>query len=154
MASDGSGAKSSSLTTFFLQHLTELQFFFLFQSIHLKTHTRSRVSVGLHIFYGWQSKQEANPTIIRFFLQGTASLYISGYPRSHYVDEGGLEPREPPTSASQVLGQEACGTKLSQHYSFNIHGQKVLKEYFRHIIQAHMFSRNGARKPSPNNMSK
>jgi hypothetical protein len=34
----------------------------------------------------------------------------SGYPRTHSVDEAGLELRDSPVSASQVLGLKGCAT--------------------------------------------
>jgi hypothetical protein len=39
-----------------------------------------------------------------------ASLYNPGYPGTHFVDQAGLELRNPPTSASQVLGLKECAT--------------------------------------------
>jgi hypothetical protein len=39
-----------------------------------------------------------------FFLQDRVSLYSPGCPRTHSVDQAGLELRNPPASASQVLG--------------------------------------------------
>jgi hypothetical protein len=38
------------------------------------------------------------------------SLYSPGCPGTHFVDQGGLELRNPPASASQVLGLKACAT--------------------------------------------
>jgi hypothetical protein len=38
------------------------------------------------------------------------SLYSSGCPGTHSVDQAGLELRNPPASASQVLGLKACAT--------------------------------------------
>ncbi|GAB1296594.1 Transcriptional adapter 2-alpha [Apodemus speciosus] len=38
------------------------------------------------------------------------SLYSPGYPGTHSVDQAGLELRNPPASASQVLGLKACAT--------------------------------------------
>jgi hypothetical protein len=38
------------------------------------------------------------------------SLCSPGYPGTHSVDQAGLELRNPPTSASQVLGLKACAT--------------------------------------------
>jgi hypothetical protein len=38
------------------------------------------------------------------------SLYSSGCPGTHFVDQAGLELRNPPASASQVLGLKACTT--------------------------------------------
>jgi hypothetical protein len=38
------------------------------------------------------------------------SLYSPGYPGTHFVDQVGLELRNPPASASQVLGLKVCAT--------------------------------------------
>jgi hypothetical protein len=38
------------------------------------------------------------------------SLYSPGCPGTHFVDEDGLELRNPPASASRVLGLKACAT--------------------------------------------
>jgi hypothetical protein len=38
------------------------------------------------------------------------SLYSPGCPGTHFVDQAGLELRNPPASASQVLGLKACAT--------------------------------------------
>jgi hypothetical protein len=38
------------------------------------------------------------------------SLYSPGCPGTHSVDKAGLELRNPPASASQVLGLKACAT--------------------------------------------
>jgi hypothetical protein len=38
------------------------------------------------------------------------SLYSPGCSGTHFVDQAGLELRNPPASASQVLGLKACAT--------------------------------------------
>jgi hypothetical protein len=45
-----------------------------------------------------------------FVFQNRVSLYRSGYPGTHFEDQAGLELRNPPASASQVLGLKACAT--------------------------------------------
>jgi hypothetical protein len=40
-------------------------------------------------------------------------LYSPGCPGTHAVDQAGLELRNPPASASQVLGLKACATILN-----------------------------------------
>jgi hypothetical protein len=45
-----------------------------------------------------------------FFLRDSVSLYSPGCPGTHFVDQAGLELRNPPASASQVLGLKACAT--------------------------------------------
>jgi hypothetical protein len=47
-----------------------------------------------------------------FFLvfQDRVSLYSPGCPETHFADQTGLELRNQPASASQVLGLKACAT--------------------------------------------
>ena len=45
-----------------------------------------------------------------FYFRDRVSLCIPGCPRTHFVDQAGLELRNPPASASQVLGLKACAT--------------------------------------------
>jgi hypothetical protein len=42
--------------------------------------------------------------------QDRVSLYSPGCPGTHFVDQAGLELRNPPASASQVLGLKVCAT--------------------------------------------
>jgi hypothetical protein len=44
------------------------------------------------------------------------SLYSSGCPGTHFVDQAGQELRNPPASASQVLGLKACATTPGLHF--------------------------------------
>jgi hypothetical protein len=63
-----------------------------------------------------------------FFLvfQDRVSLYSSGCPGTHSVDQTGLELRNPPASASQVLGLKVCTTTPSTHLSFSIHRMDII----------------------------
>jgi hypothetical protein len=45
-----------------------------------------------------------------FFLQDRVSLCSPGCPGTHFLHQAGLELRNPPASASQVLGLQACTT--------------------------------------------
>jgi hypothetical protein len=47
------------------------------------------------------------------FFPRQGSLYSSGCPGTHFVDQAGLELRNPPASASQVLGLKVCTTMPS-----------------------------------------
>ena len=47
------------------------------------------------------------------FFRDRVSLYSSGYPGTHSVDQAGLELRNSPASASQVLELKACATMPS-----------------------------------------
>jgi hypothetical protein len=44
------------------------------------------------------------------FFRDRVSLYSPGCPGTHFVDQAGLELRNPPASASQVLGLKARAT--------------------------------------------
>jgi hypothetical protein len=50
-----------------------------------------------------------------FVFQDRVSLYSPGCPGAHSVDQVGLELRNPPASASQVLGLKACATMPGWH---------------------------------------
>ena len=45
-----------------------------------------------------------------WFLRDTVSLCSPGCPGIHFVDQAGFELRNPPASASQVLGLKVCTT--------------------------------------------
>jgi hypothetical protein len=45
-----------------------------------------------------------------FFVFYSVSLYSPGCPGTHFVDQADLELRNPPASASRVLGLKACAT--------------------------------------------
>jgi hypothetical protein len=47
---------------------------------------------------------------VLFCFRDRVSLYSSGCPGTHSVDQAGLEPGDPPASASQVLGLKAYAT--------------------------------------------
>jgi hypothetical protein len=44
------------------------------------------------------------------FFRDRVSLCSPGCPGTHFVDQAGLELRNPPASASRVLGLQACAT--------------------------------------------
>ena len=46
------------------------------------------------------------------------SLYSPGCPGTHFVDQAGLELRNPPASAFRVLGLKACTTTPGSLYIF------------------------------------
>ena len=64
----------------------------------------------------------------------------SGCPGTHFVDQGGLELRNPPASASQVLGLKACGPAFFFFFFFELFYSHfggsyfVLKENISHLI--------------------
>jgi hypothetical protein len=46
------------------------------------------------------------------FFRDRVSLYSPGCPGTHFIDQTGLELRNPPASASQVLGLKMCTTTV------------------------------------------
>jgi hypothetical protein len=48
--------------------------------------------------------------LVFLVFQDRVSLCSPGCPGTHFVDQAGLELRNPPASASQVLGLKACTT--------------------------------------------
>jgi hypothetical protein len=61
--------------------------------------------------------------LLRLFFGGggvgdRVSLYSPDCPGTHSVDQAGLEPRNPPASASQVLELKACATTTGFSTSF------------------------------------
>jgi hypothetical protein len=69
-----------------------------------------RVSVGKEA-RNWVSSCLSQGFFFLFFFfvfRDRVSLYIPGCPGTHCVDQAGLELRNPPASASQVLGLKVC----------------------------------------------
>jgi hypothetical protein len=54
-----------------------------------------------------------------FVFQDRGSLCSPGCPGTHFVDQAGLELRNPPASASQVLGLKVCTTMSSLKIIFS-----------------------------------
>jgi hypothetical protein len=52
------------------------------------------------------------------FFRDRVSLYSPGCPGTHSVDQAGLELRDPPASASQVLGLKVCATTARLRLGF------------------------------------
>jgi hypothetical protein len=52
--------------------------------------------------------------------RGMVSLYSPGCPGTHFVDQAGLELRNLPASASQVLGLKACATTPDSSDSYQL----------------------------------
>jgi hypothetical protein len=50
-------------------------------------------------------------------------LYSPGYPGTHFVDQAGHKLRNPPASASQVLGLKTCATITRPTFWFLWYGQ-------------------------------
>jgi hypothetical protein len=55
------------------------------------------------------------------FFRDRVSLYSPGCPGTHSVDQAGLELRNPPASASRVLGLKACTTMPGSYHSCEGH---------------------------------
>jgi hypothetical protein len=55
-----------------------------------------------------------------FVFRDRVSLCSPGCPGTHFVDQTGLELRNPPASASRVLGLKACATTPGYEWSFTL----------------------------------
>jgi hypothetical protein len=65
------------------------------------------------------------------FFRDRVSLCSSGCPGTHFVDQAGLELRNPPASASQVLGLKACATIARLMPGLNLqYLNKFIDHYF------------------------
>jgi hypothetical protein len=53
-----------------------------------------------------------------FVFRDRVSLYSPGCPGTHFVDQADLELRNPPASASRVLGLKACATMPGSDLGF------------------------------------
>jgi hypothetical protein len=81
---------------------------------------------------GWLTVSEVQPILllllfvclfVLFVFQDRVSLFSPGCPGTHSVDQAGLELRNMPASASQVLGLKAC-TPLPGGSAHCYHGRK------------------------------
>jgi hypothetical protein len=62
-----------------------------------------------------------------FFFQDSVSLYSPGCRGTHFVDQAGLELRNPPASASRVPGLKACATTPGP---FSLNSRKYFFSFF------------------------
>jgi hypothetical protein len=63
-----------------------------------------------------------------FYFRDRVSLCSSGCPGTHFVDQAVLKLRNPPTSASQVLGLKVCATTTQ-------HGPRLFNKALKHLIR-------------------
>jgi hypothetical protein len=61
--------------------------------------------------------------LLLLFFQDSVSLCNPGCPGTHFVDQAGLELRNPPASASRVLGLKACATTAWPTFGFCPYGK-------------------------------
>jgi hypothetical protein len=66
--------------------------------------------------------------LLLFVFQDRVSLYSPGCPGTHFVDQAGLELRNPTASASRVLGIKACATILGDISILNRSSFMFVKE--------------------------
>ena len=69
------------------------------------------------IFHSWLERYELS-VLFCFVVWDRVSLYSPGCPGTHSVDQAGLELRNLPTSASQVLGLKVCTITAWQPQEF------------------------------------
>jgi hypothetical protein len=58
----------------------------------------------------WDLKPTVPKALFCLFVWFGFSLYSPGCPGTHFVNQAGLELRNPPASASRVLGLKVCAT--------------------------------------------
>jgi hypothetical protein len=74
------------------------------------------VAIGYFLFYAHNMLPQIVFVVVLFVclfvfvFQDRVSLCSPGCPGTHSVDQDGLELRNPPASASQVLGLKVCAT--------------------------------------------
>jgi hypothetical protein len=56
--------------------------------------------------------------VLVLVFRGRVFLCSPGCPGTHFVDQAGLELRNPPASASRVLGLKACATMQARFFFF------------------------------------
>jgi hypothetical protein len=76
------------------------------------------LETALEVLYPFQRLKHEDCSYLFCFcvflvFQDRVSLCSPGCPGTHSVDQGGLELRNPPASASRVLGLKACATTPS-----------------------------------------
>jgi hypothetical protein len=64
-----------------------------------------------------------------FVFQDRVSLYSPSCPGTHFGDQAGLELRNPPASASQVLGLKACATTTQRVLLFLLEETAIAGHY-------------------------
>ncbi|GAB1290706.1 Lysine-specific demethylase 7A [Apodemus speciosus] len=74
---------------------------------------------------GTNGEAEGNPTNLCSDLHTWVSLCSPGCPGTHCVDQAGLKLRNPPASASQVLGLKACATTARQWLLVSEHAFEI-----------------------------
>jgi hypothetical protein len=77
--------------------------------------------------------------VVVVVFQDRVSLYSPGCPRTHSLDQAGLELRNPPASASQVLGLKACATIVQLYiflipFKIYIYGTEDMAQQLRALV--------------------
>jgi hypothetical protein len=68
-----------------------------------------------------------------FVFQDRVSLCSPGCPGTHFVDHAGLELRNPPASASRVLGLKVCATTPGWTLDFSQRSKNYTMEHGEHL---------------------
>jgi hypothetical protein len=86
------------------------------------THTKNSHRLAKFIFFLF--------FFLLFVFPDRVSLCSPGCPGTHFVDQVGLELRNPPASASQVLGLKACATTPGHiFFSYNLNSYLYSPEH-------------------------
>jgi hypothetical protein len=95
----------------YIKDIKEGSFCFLSTYPHSQQQVHSIVCLFFCLF-GWLVGLVFVVVVVVF--RDRISLYSPGCPGTHFVDQAGLELRNPPASVSRVLGLKACATMPSK----------------------------------------
>jgi hypothetical protein len=90
--------------SFFFFFFKDLFIYFMYMSFTVPV----QMVVSHHVVAGIWTQDKHRFCLFVFW--DRVSLYSPGCPGTHFVDQAGLELRNPPASASRVLGSKACAT--------------------------------------------
>jgi hypothetical protein len=81
-------------------------------TVCIKTYRQNTNMYNIKLFclFGW----------LVWFFRDRVSMCSPGCRRTHFVDQAGLNLRNPPASASQVLGLKVCATTPSYNIKFKM----------------------------------
>jgi hypothetical protein len=104
-----SGMGSSDLLPSTLRKITTLSW----ESVKAGTHC-----ISLFVYKGLREEVGFFVCLFVLFFWDRVSLYSPGCPRTHFVDQAGLNLRNPPASASRVLGSRRVPPRRARRWVF------------------------------------
>jgi hypothetical protein len=98
--------------------------------VRFEVHLGYRVAFSQHTHAQARTHTSSSYLFIYLVFRDRVSLYSPGCPSTHFVDQAGLKLRNPPASASRVLGLKVCATTP---------GHTLLKRHPSHVIWTPIF---------------